>query len=131
MRRAVLACALACAAVRAWANVYTVTAYSDDETHAMTFTPAHLVIYQYDTVIFVNAGGLHSVHADNNAFICAINCTNNNGPSTENWSVPVQFKYLGDFGYYCEAHGDLNGGMRGEIDVIDRVFVDGFEAAVP
>jgi plastocyanin len=122
VKRVVLALLLACAAAGARAKVWTVTANPD-----MTFTPAHLVIYQYDTVIFTNAGGLHNVHADDDRFICSVNCSTNNAPSTEAWSAPVQFKHLGDFGYYCEAHGDLDGGMRGEIEVIDRVFVDGFE----
>lgn len=124
MRRAWFAL-LACVATGAQARIVTVTANPD-----MTFTPSTVVIYQYDTIVFSNAGGLHNVHADNNAFICAINCTTKNAPSSQAWSVPVQFKYLGDFGYYCEAHGDLNGGMRGEVEVIDRVFVDGFEAAL-
>jgi plastocyanin len=121
-----LALLLVGATTGAVANTYIVTANAD-----MTFTPSYLVIYQYDTVIFQNAGGLHNVHADNDAFICAINCTTKNAPSTQSWSVPVQFRHLGDFGYYCEAHGDLTSGMRGEIVVIDRVFVDGFETQTP
>lgn len=116
----------ACAAGAAQARTFYVSANPD-----MTFTPASLVIYQNDTVVFSNAGGLHNVHADNNSFICAINCTTNNAPSTQSWSVPVQFRHLGDIGYFCEVHGNLSGGMRGEILVIDRVFVDGFEAATP
>ena len=104
------------------AKVWVVTANSD-----MTFTPAYLLIYQGDSVKFVNAGGLHNVHADDDRFICSLNCTTNNAPSTAAWQATVRFNRLGSFGYYCEAHGDLSSGMRGMVDVIDRVFVDGFE----
>lgn len=104
------------------ATVWIVTANPD-----ATFTPAYLLIYQGDSVKFVNAGGLHNVHADDNRFICSLNCSTNNAPSTAAWEATVRFDRLGSFGYYCEAHGDLNSGMRGLVEVIDRVFVDGFE----
>lgn len=104
------------------ATVWIVTANPD-----ATFTPAYLLIYQGDSVKFVNAGGLHNVHADDNRFICSLNCSTNNAPSTAAWEVTVRFDRLGSFGYYCEAHGDLNSGMRGLVEVIDRVFVDGFD----
>lgn len=106
----------------AHATVWIVTANPDS-----TFTPSYLLIYRGDTVKFVNDGGLHNVHADDNRFICSLNCTTNNAPSTEAWQAIVRFDRLGSFGYYCEAHGDLTSGMRGMIEVIDRVFVDGFE----
>lgn len=110
------------ASASAHATVWTVTANPD-----ATFTPAYLLIYYGDTVKFVNEGGLHNVHADDDRFICSLNCTTYNTPSTQAWQVTVRFKRLGSFGYYCEAHGDLSSGMRGMIEVIDRVFVDGFE----
>lgn len=123
----VLACVVALAllalASPAHTMVWTVTANPD-----MTFTPGYLLIYQGDTVRFVNAGGLHNVHADDNRFVCSLNCTTHNAPSVEAWQATVRFGRLGSFGYYCEAHGDLTRGMRGMIEVIDRVFVDGFEA---
>ncbi|HET6546165.1 MAG TPA: plastocyanin/azurin family copper-binding protein [Rhodanobacteraceae bacterium] len=93
----------------------------------LTFTPAELTIHQGDTVTFRNAGGVHNVHADNDRFICSVNCTTNNAPSDLPWSATVLFNRTGSFGYYCEAHGDLTGGMRGSITVIDRIFVDGFD----
>ena len=120
---AVMMLALVGASAPLHATVWTVTANSD-----LTFTPAQLTIYQGDSVLFVNAGGLHNVHADDDRFICSLNCTTNNAPSTDPWQALVHFDRLGTFGYYCEAHGDLFGGMRGTIIVIDRVFVDGFEA---
>lgn len=92
-----------------------------------TFTPAIVTIHQGDSILFVNAGGVHNVHADNNRFICAVNCTTNNAPSPELWSATVRFNQVGTFGYFCDAHGDLTGGMRGTVIVLDRIFVDGFD----
>lgn len=106
------------------ARTYEVIANPD-----MTFTPATLTIYQYDRVLFRNGGGLHNVVADDNSFRCAVNCNTNTAPSALAWSAGVQFTRLGSFGYFCEQHGDTTSGMRGLIVVIDRVFVDGFEAA--
>lgn len=114
--------ASALAAASAQATVHVVTANDD-----MTFTPASLTVHQGDIVRFVNGGGLHNVHADDNSFVCAIDCNLHNAPSATTWQVSRQFNRLGTIGYYCEQHGDLNGGMRGSITVIDRVFVDGFE----
>ena len=113
--------ALACSA--AHATVYVVTANED-----MTFTPAAIEIHQGDAIRFENAGGVHNVHADDNRFICALNCTTNNAPSDQPWSVVVRFNQLGTIGYFCDQHGNLTSGMRGSVTVIDRIFVDGFEA---
>lgn len=121
-----LVAGLAGMAVPAFADVVIVTANPD-----MTFTPSNVVIKQGDTINFRNAGGLHNVHADDGRFICSLNCTTNNAPSTEPWSVMVQFNRVGTIGYYCEAHGDLNGGMRGSVTVIDSVFADGFDGRRP
>jgi plastocyanin len=108
------------------ATVYVVTANED-----MTFQPDTITIYQGDSIRFVNDGGVHNVHADNNRFICSINCTTNNAPSDAPWSVVVRFNQLGTVGYYCDQHGNLTSGMRGSIVVIDRIFVDGFDAGPP
>jgi plastocyanin len=123
-RAASLGFAVAFAISRADAATYVVTANAD-----MTFTPGDLTIYQGDTIRFENGGGVHNVHADNNRFRCAVNCTTNNSPSDSAWHVTVQFNLLGTLGYYCDQHGDLVNGMRGSITVIDRVFVDGFDPA--
>lgn len=117
----VLATALV-AGSTAEARTFEVVANSD-----MTFTPATLVIYQYDRVVFRNGGGLHNVVADDNRFRCSVNCNTNTAPSSQPWSSGLQFTRLGDVGYYCEQHGDTGSGMRGLIRVIDRVFVDGFD----
>jgi plastocyanin len=124
LRAASRAVAAACVAAVGCAHAAThvVTANSD-----LTFTPAQITIHQGDVVEFVNAGGVHNVHADNDRFICAINCTTNNAPSDQPWHAFVQFNQIGTFGYYCDAHGDLQGGMRGAVTVIDRVFADGFD----
>lgn len=116
------AAAFALAACGARATVHVVTANDD-----MTFTPATLTIYQGDVVRFTNGGGLHNVHADDNSFVCSIDCSLHNAPSAANWQVSRQFNRLGTIGYYCDQHGNLTSGMRGSISVIDRVFVDGFD----
>ena len=123
---ALLKTALALCASSAHATVYVVTANDD-----MTFTPESITIYQGDAIRFENAGGLHNVHADDNRFICSLNCSTNNAPSDLPWSVVVRFNQLGTIGYYCDQHGDTQSGMRGSVTVIDRVFVDGFDTPPP
>lgn len=118
-------CAGLLGAGAAQATVHVVMANND-----MTFTPAQLTIHQGDIVRFVNGGGLHNVHADDNSFICALDCNLHGAPSAQLWQVSRQFNRLGTIGYYCEQHGDLTSGMRGSITVIDRVFVDGFDEAI-
>jgi plastocyanin len=117
---------LLAACASAHAAIYVVTANPD-----MTFTPASITIYQGDAIRFENAGGVHNVHADDNRFICSINCTTNNAPSDANWSVVVRFNQVDTVGYYCDQHGNTTSGMRGSITVIDRVFVDGFDTVPP
>jgi plastocyanin len=118
-----LVCALVFACAGAEARVYVVRAEPD-----MTFLPESLTIYQGDSIRFINDGGVHNVHADNNRFICSVNCTTNNAPSDASWSVVVRFMQLGTFGYYCDQHGNLTSGMRGSIAVVDGIFTDGFDA---
>jgi len=116
-----LAALLGAGVVRA--ATYVVTANDD-----MTFTPSSLTIYQHDQVTFKNAGGLHNVHADNGSFICGADCSLHTGPSSIAWQHTLTFNALGVLDYSCDQHGDLTTGMRGSISVIDRVFVDGFDA---
>jgi plastocyanin len=116
-----LALALAWSA-SAPATVYVVTANDD-----MTFTPASITIHQGDAIRFENAGGVHNVHADDDSFICSLNCNTNNAPSDLPWSVVVRFNRLGTIGYFCDEHGNTTSGMRGSVTVVDRVFVDGFD----
>lgn len=124
MRPSSLACALACSCTPAVAAVHVVTA------DGMRFEPEAITLYQGDTVRFVNAGGagnVHNVHADDNSFVCALNCNTNTAPSAQPWQDTVRFNRLGTLGYYCDQHGNLTSGMRGSITVIDRIFVDGFD----
>ena len=123
---ALFAIVLAFAAASADATVYVVTANED-----MTFTPADITIHQGDAIRFENAGGVHNVHADDNRFICSLNCTTSNAPSDLPWSVVVRFDRLGTIGYFCDQHGNTTSGMRGSVTVIDRLFVDGFDPAAP
>jgi plastocyanin len=96
----------------------------------LTFSPASLVVARGDTVRFHNGGGTHNVHADDDRFVCSVNCTTNNGPNGADWSAVVAFDEAGTFGYYCEKHGGTGSGMRGTIIVVDdHVFADGFDAA--
>ena len=118
-----LACAtLAGVCATAQARVHLVLAEPD-----MTFHPASVTIYQGDSIRFMNYGGVHNVHADNNRFVCSINCTTNNTPSDLPWSVVVRFSQLGTFGYFCDQHGNLTSGMRGSITVVDGIFTDDFD----
>lgn len=97
----------------------------------MQFVPEAITIHQGDAIRFVNVGGadnVHNVHADDNSFVCGLNCNTNTAPSAEPWQNTVRFNRLGTLGYYCDQHGNLGSGMRGSITVIDRVFVDGFDA---
>lgn len=120
----VLVCAtFACGCASAQARVYLVLAEPD-----MTFHPASVTIYQGDSIHFMNYGGVHNVHADNNRFVCSINCATNNAPSDLPWSVVVHFTTIGTFGYFCDQHGNLTSGMRGAITVVDGIFTDHFDA---
>ena len=114
-----VAFALLAAALPVQAAVHHVIA-----TPEMTFEPAELVIRRGDAVVFSNGGGVHNVVADDERFRCAVNCNTNTAPSGLAWSAIVQFREAGEIGYYCEAHGDTQGGMRGLIVV---EFADGFE----
>lgn len=115
---------LAAGAMPAQAAVHVVT------LDGMSFTPADLTIHQGDAIRFENVGGpnnLHNVRADDDRFICALNCNTNHAPSTAAWQATVAFNRPGTIGYYCEQHGDLGGGMRGSVTVLERIFADGFD----
>lgn len=93
-----------------------------------TFVPASITIRQGDTIRFENAGGVHNVHADDDRFVCSIDCESNSTPNGAPWSVVVKFDQPGTVGYYCDKHGGTQGGMRGLITVVvDDVFGNGFD----
>ncbi|MDC8012077.1 plastocyanin/azurin family copper-binding protein [Tahibacter soli] len=89
----------------------------------LTFTPGLLTIRRGDTVTFVNIIGNHNVVASSGAFRCANGCDGaggNGNLSVDLWRATVQFDRVGTFGYYCQAHGDPDGGgMYGSITVVD------------
>jgi plastocyanin len=119
----VAGCLLTMAAQDGAAAEYRVTANSNQ-----TFTPAIITIRQGDTVRFENAGGVHNVHADDDRFVCSIDCKSNNTPNGAPWSVLVRFDQPGTAGYYCDKHGGTQGGMRGVIVTVgDEVFASGFD----
>jgi len=118
-----VASALAICSNPAAAVEYLVTANSNQ-----TFTPAAITILQGDSIRFQNAGGIHNVHADDDRFICALDCKSNNTPNGAPWSVVVHFDQAGTLGYYCDKHGGTQGGMRGRITIVgDEVFGNGFD----
>ena len=91
---------------------------------AMAFSPPSVTINKGDSITFTYGGGFlpHNVRADNNSFRCAVGCDGaggNGNVTSAAWSSTVTFNQAGTFGYYCEEHGNLNGGMRGSITVND------------
>lgn len=94
----------------------------------LTFTPATVVVVQGQPLRFTNGGGFHNVHADDDSFVCSVNCTTMNAPNSSEWSVALKFNQVGAIGYYCEEHGGTGGGMRGSIVVVSEcVFAAGFD----
>jgi len=87
----------------------------------MEFSPKTVTINVGDSVKFVNSGlgGAHNVHADDNSFRCAKNCTGTGGdPASTLWSATVTFNSAGNFRYYCDNHGGPGGiGMAGNVVV--------------
>lgn len=86
------------------------------------FTPNLLTIASGDAVAFINKGGTHNVVADDNSFRCANGCDNDGASgsgalSNDNWVAVVDFPEPGEFGYFCEAHGQPGQGMFGTIVV--------------
>ena len=76
----------------------------------LVFTPATLNIQAGDTVTWHNAGGFHSVLADDNSF-------SDGPPSGDAWTFAHTFPTAGTFGYHCQVHGSPGAGMFGTIHV--------------
>lgn len=87
------------------------------------FSPATVTIQVGDSVRWTNAdvGIQHNVRADNNSFRCANGCDGQpggNGALASNaWVATLTFTSPGTFGYFCQLHGTLTGGMRGTVIV--------------
>jgi plastocyanin len=76
----------------------------------LVFTPATLNIQVGDTVTWHNAGGFHSVVADDNSF-------SDGPPSSDPWMFVHTFTTAGTVGYHCAEHGAPGVGMFGTIHV--------------
>jgi plastocyanin len=75
----------------------------------LVFTPQTVNIQTGDTVTWTNAGGFHSVQADDNSFGIA--------PASPPWSFSHTYSTAGTFGYHCAIHGSPGAGMFGTVVV--------------
>src|SRR5215217_5556014 len=87
-----------------WAANHIVTVGPDTAFH-----PDTLTIDVGDTVTWMNAGGTHDVHADDNSFF--------NSASGAAWTFAHTFTAAGEVGYHCTIHGGPGIGMFGTITV--------------
>jgi plastocyanin len=84
-----------------------------------TYSPPDVTIEAGETIAF-EASGFHPLAFDDNeALGCSQNCN-------------VIFRTPGEYGFYCENHGNPGSGMFGTVTVTDstiedRVFIDPFE----
>jgi len=75
-----------------------------------TFTPSTVTIQAGQPVCWTwSAPMSHSVYADDSSFTSGAPATTGNFQRT--------FPAAGTFGYYCQVHGSLTGGMRGTVIV--------------
>lgn len=79
----------------------------------MTFTPAVVTITKGQPVCWTwtNAPYQHTVTADDGSF--------NTGAPDSSGNFQHTFTAAGTFGFYCQVHGSLTGGMRGMVIVQD------------
>jgi plastocyanin len=79
----------------------------------LTFQPATVTIDAGQPVCWTWSGTSvpHTVHADDGSFTTG-------SPATQN-TFQHTFTTPGTFGYYCQVHGSLTGGMRGTVVVLD------------
>src|SRR3954447_1638825 len=77
------------------------------------FSNNDVTITQGEKVTFTNGGTNHNVHFDNGSVGYPTESTSNA------WTTTVPFNQVGEFRYYCEAHGGPNGeGMSGIVRVV-------------
>jgi plastocyanin len=94
--------------------------YGGGTSAVLAFSPAQVTINVGDSVTFINQGGTHNVHANDNSFRCANGCdaTGGNGAiSGTDWTATVTFTKAGAVAYHCDMHG--TDGMTGNITVND------------
>jgi plastocyanin len=95
-----------------WASPALAATQTVTANTANTFTPSSAIIAKGDTVNWINNGGLHNVHFDDNSYVMPAS------PSGTAWSVSKTFANAGTYRYYCEIHGSPGGiGMSGTITV--------------
>src|SRR5436305_6179053 len=75
----------------------------------LMFAPPVVHIQTGDTVVWTNAGGYHSVQADDGSF--------GNSAAYPPWTLNHTFNTAGTFGYHCAIHGVY--GMVGSVVVAD------------
>ncbi|HEY2289891.1 MAG TPA: Calx-beta domain-containing protein [Thermoanaerobaculia bacterium] len=75
---------------------------------SLVFTPSVVHIHPGDTVVWTNAGGYHSIAADDGSF--------NIAPASPPWSLSHTFNTVGTFKYQCTVHGPYYG-MTGSVIV--------------
>lgn len=75
---------------------------------SLVFTPSVVHIHPGDTVVWTNAGGYHSIAADDGSF--------NIAPANPPWSLSHTFNTVGTFNYQCTVHGPYYG-MTGSVIV--------------
>ena len=75
----------------------------------LSFNPAVVHINPGDTVTWTNAGGFHSVKANDGSF--------GNIAASDAWTFSHTFSAVGTVGYHCDVHG--SSGMVGTVIVED------------
>jgi len=75
----------------------------------LVFDPGVVHVQPGDTVTWTNAGGFHSVKADDNSF--------GNTAAGDAWTFSHTFTAVGTVGYHCEIHGAPGSGMFGTVIV--------------
>ena len=83
-------------------------------TDSDTFAPRTVTVAVGERVTWRNEGGVHNVRFDDGAYEAP-------AEPQSRWTEPVErrFDRPGTYGYYCEAHGSPDGGMRGTVVVQD------------
>jgi plastocyanin len=77
------------------------------------FSNNDVTITQGEKVTFTNGGTNHNVHFDNNSVDYPAE------PTSDAWTTTVPFNAVGEFRYYCDAHGSPGGGgMSGIVRVV-------------
>jgi plastocyanin len=77
----------------------------------LVFTPQVVHIQTGDSVTWMNAGGFHSVQADDGSF--------GTSASSDAWSLSHTYAAAGTFGFHCAIHGSPGSGMFGTVIVAD------------